>query len=322
VQVNRILLLSSCGVWPLRFIVLVLLASLGACAPGASRNSVGKFLQGEETIPLTTIVFSGNRYVADADLGLGKPVPLMIHGNARMFLMVTHEIGEQLTGGPVPKVEDYGYSPKGKGLIRVPFLRLGKRRISDLHDVPVFDYVAEGGSPVQGMVGVPFLTAERAAIDFSRDVLILGVSVSATPNKALQGLGYRHVPMATDANGKVIIQAFFPVLGRALPITPSTVSSALTLHRPPFADRMPMARDTRGSDQSPNGTHPALFHSDRVEFDIAGVRLHSAATLEDFAEYADIPEPELKSLGFLGYDWMKEHEAILDYANHFLYFRP
>ena len=283
---------------------------------------MGTYLRGEETVPLATVVFSGNRYVAEGDLGLGRAVPLMIHGNARMLLMVTHEIGEQLTGGPVPKVEDYGYSAKGKGLIRVPLLRLGNRRISDLRDVPVFDYVAEGGSPIQGMVGVPFLTTERAAVDFSRNVLILGVAASATPNKGLQGLGYRHVAMTTDANGRVIIQAFFPVLGRTLPITPSTVSSALTLHRPPFAGRLAMSRDTSGSDQSPSGTHPALFHSDRVAFEIAGVRLGSAALLEDFAEYADVPEPELSSLGLLGYDWMKEHQAIIDYANHFLYFQP
>jgi len=30
----------------------------------------------------------------------------------------------------------------------------------------------------------------------------------------------------------------------------------------------------------------------------------------------------LESFGMLGYDWMKEHEAILDYANRFLYFKP
>jgi hypothetical protein len=303
----------------LRFTILLALASLGACAPQARRDSVGRYVRGKETIPLTTVVFSGNRYVAQADLGLGKPIPLMIHGNARMFLMLTHEIGEQLTGGPVPKVEDYGYSAKGKGLIRVPLLRLGTRRITDLRDVPVFDYVPNGASPVQGMVGVPFLTSQRAAIDFSRDVLILGVGASRAPNKGLERLGYLPVPMSTDANGRVIIQAFFPALGRSLPITPSTVSSALTLHRPPFAGRLPMTRDTTESDQSPSGTRPALYSSDRVAFEIAGVRL---ASFEDFAEYANVPESMLGSLGLLGYDWMKEHEAIIDYGNHFLYFQP
>lgn len=306
----------------LRFMILTALATLGACAPATRPDDVARHLRGKDTIPLATVVFSGNRYVAEADLGLGKPVPLMIHGNARMFLMVTHEIGEQLTGGPVAKVEGYGYSAKGKGLIRVPLLRLGHRRISNLRDVPVFDYVADGGSPVQGMVGVPFLNAERAAVDFSRNALVLGVAASVGPNEGLLGLGYHAVPMTADANGRVIIHAFFPALDRTIPITPSTVSSALTLHRSAFAGRLPMEKDSTGSDQSPSGTHPALYHSDRVEFEIAGVTLDSPASLEDFAEYANIPEAELGSLGLLGYDWMKEHEAIIDYANHFLYFRP
>src|SRR5689334_6070393 len=154
---------------PRRWCAIALaLATLGGCASPTD-------VRGRETVQLRTIVFSGHRYVADADLGLHEPVPLMIHGNARMFLMVTHEIGERLTGGPVPKVADYGYSAKGKGLIRVPLLRFGDRRITDLRNVPVFDYVPDGKSPAQGMVGVPFLLGERAAVDFSRDRLILGV---------------------------------------------------------------------------------------------------------------------------------------------------
>ena len=302
--------------------VLLALALSGGCAPAPTGDRSVGTLHGETTVPLTTVVFSGNRYVADADLGLGKPVPLMIHGNARMFLMVTHPIGEQLTGGPVAKVEDYGYSAKGKGMIRVPLLRFGTRRISDLRDVPVFDYVADGQGPAQGMVGVPFLTAERAAIDFSRDAMILGVATSARPDQRLLRQGYRSVPMTLDPNGRMIIQAFFPALDRSIPITPSTVSSALTLHRPSFAGKIPMARDTTEFDYSPSGTRPELFQSDGVAFEIAGAKLSAPASLEDFAEYADVPEPQLGSLGLLGFDWMKEHRAIIDYANRFLYFKP
>lgn len=302
--------------------VVLALALSGGCAsaPGGDRSNGA--LLGETTIPLAAVVFSGNRYVAEADLGLGKPVPLMIHGNARMFLMVTHPIGERLIGGPVAKVEDYGYSAKGKGVIRVPLLRFGNRRISDLRDVPVFDYVAEGQGPAQGMLGVPFLTAERAAIDFSRDLMILGVDVSGAPSKRCLAEGYRHVPMTQDANGRMIIQAFFPALGRSIPITPSTVSSALTLHRPPFAGRVPMARDTTEFDYSPSRTQPELFHSDGIAFEIAGAKLSAPASLEDFAEYANVPEPQLGSLGLLGFDWMKEHRAIIDYGNRILYFKP
>lgn len=302
--------------------IALALTSLVVCLATVASASTGSLVRGSVTIPLSTIVFSGNRYVADADLGLGKPVPLMVHGNASMFLMVTHEIGEQVTGGPVPKLEDYGYSAKGKGKIRVPLLRFGERRLSDLPDVPVFDYVAGGESPAQGMIGVPFLTGERAAIDFSRDVMVLGVTRSLSPNKRILKRGYHVVAFRLEANGKATIQAFFPALGRTLSITPSTVSNALTLHRPLFAGAVPMTRDTTDSDHSPSGTHPQLYHADRVAFEIAGVKLSSPAALEDFAEYANTPEPELASYGFLGFDWMKEHAAIIDYANGFLYFKP
>jgi hypothetical protein len=300
----------------------LLFASLSGCASTPARTDNESYVRGEETVALTTIVFSGHRYVADADLGLGKPVPLMVHGNARMFLMVTHEIGERLTGGPVRKVADYGYSAKGKGVIRVPLLRFGAMRITNIADVPVFDYVPDGRSPVQGMVGVPFLVAERAAVDFSRDVMILGVKRSASPNRRLLDRGYRHVAMATDPNGRMIVPAYFPSLGRTLSITPSTVSNALTLHRPAFVGTISMTKDTTDTDHSPSGTSPELFHADRVSFEIAGTSFTTAASFEDFAEYANIPEPELGSLGLLGFDWMKEHEAIIDYANDILYFRP
>jgi hypothetical protein len=50
--------------------------------------------------------------------------------------------------------------------------------------------------------------------------------------------------------------------------------------------------------------------------------MRSPASFEDLAEYADVPEPELESFGMLGYDWMKQHEAVLDYTNRVLYFKP
>lgn len=306
-----------------QLLALLLLAALtGSCAPALQHLHSASAIEGQEVLPLTTVVFSGNRYVAEADLGLEKPVPLMIHGNARMYLMVTHEIGERLTGGSVAKVEEYGYSAKGKGLIRVPLLRLGGRRITNIPNVPVFDYSADGESPVKGMVGVPFLIAERAAVDFSRDVLILGVRASAGPDQRLLALGYKYVPTTVDSTNRMTIRAYLPILDRTISITPSTVANALTLHRPPFAGKVAMTKDTTSTDQSPSGTYPDIYFSDGIAFEIARVKLSAPATLEDFAEYANVPESDLTNLGMLGYDWMKAHAAIIDYANRFLYFKP
>ncbi len=273
-----------------------------------------------QSLPLKRVTFSGHRYVVAADVG--HPVPLMIHGNSGMFLSLTHEIGERVSGGPVSKREDYGYTSRGKGLIHVAALTLGSGRYSNLRDVPVFDFTEERGGPVQGMLGVAFLTTARAAVDFSRDALIVGVAVTAEPDPGLLRAGYACVAMRLGPDNKVTIPVYFPSLARTVPLTPSTVSTALSLHRPLFAGKIAMKRDSIPNDQSPRGTRPELFVSNEIEFEVAGRKLRSPASLEDWAEYAKVPEKELRSFGMLGFDWMDEHRAVLDYANLRLYFMP
>src|SRR5580765_2284302 len=97
---------------------------------GAPSLALG--LHGKQTLPLATVDFAGHRYVVLADLGLGAPVPLMVHGNARMFLQLTHKIGERLNRGPVKRQESYGYSKKGRGVLDVPMMRLGNQRFPSL----------------------------------------------------------------------------------------------------------------------------------------------------------------------------------------------
>jgi hypothetical protein len=303
-----------------RLLPLLLLPPL-LCLPALAHGNESSTLHGKQTLPLTTVEFAGHRYVVTADLGLGAPVPLMVHGNASMFLQLTHAIGEKLNGGPVRRLEDYGYSSKGKGSLDVPMMRMGTQRFPSLRNVPIFDFTDDGGGPAQGMVGVPFLVGERAAVDFSRDVLILGVAASKSPSRKLLANGYRCVRLTIDASHRVRIKAYFPSLDSVLTITPSTVSTALTLHHPLFAGRIPERSDTTGTDHSPSRTSPRVFRSDSVAFEIAGVRFTSPASLEDFAEYANAPASKLGSVGLLGYDWMKEHEAIIDYASRYLYFK-
>jgi hypothetical protein len=259
--------------------------------------------------------------VADIDFGFDRRVPLMIHGNARMFLAITHAVGERLTGGPVPKVEEYGYSRKGKGVVTVATMRVGDQTYSSLRDVPVFDFTEEGDTLVQGMLGVPFLVSAGVVVDFSRDALTLGAHAADHPAKRLLDAGYIAAKFAVSASNRVTLRAYFPSLGRAIAISPSTVSSALTLHQPLFAGRVPM-RKAASPDHSPSRTNPDIYQSDRVEFEIEGVKLHAPASFEDFAEYGGVPATDVESFGMLGYDWMKEHRAVIDYASRYLYFKP
>ncbi len=274
-----------------------------------------------QSVSLAIVSFSGHRYVAMADLGLAQPMPLMVHGNGRVYLSVTHPVAERLTGEPVRKHDDYGYTARGRGAIDVAVLRLGGRAFEPIADVPVFDFTDDPDAPVQGMLGTRFLTAERAAVDFATDTLLLGVASSADPNGALLERGYRVVPLSIGDDQRVTIEVTFPVLGRAVAIPPATVSNALTLHHDLFADLVPMAK-APAPDRSPGGSSPHVFTSDDVEFEVGGARCHEAAAFEDLAEYAGLTERELPSYGMLGFDWMKRHDAILDYANRRLLFRP
>ena len=245
----------------------------------------------------------------------------MIHGNARMFLSITHAIGEDLSDGPVAKVEEYGYSRKGKGVMTVPAMRVGGKTYSNLRDVPVFDFTESGDTLVQGMLGVPFLVSAGAIVDFSSGALRLGIPRVDRPAKMWLDAGYRAAKLTITTSNRVTLRAYFPSLGRAIEISPSTVSSALTLHHPLFAGRVPM-RQAASPDQSPSGTSPDIHLCDRVEFEIEGVALQSPASFEDFAEYGAVSESDLESFGMLGYDWMKEHQAVIDYASRYLYFKP
>ncbi len=304
-----------------RILLSLLPVLLCACSQTHTRENAAHRITGDQVIPLATVEFEGHRYVAQADFGLNRTIPLMVHGNASVFLTLTHEVAERIHGGPIPKVADYGYSAKGRGALRVPAMSLGGRRFSDLSDVPVFDFTEDKGAPVQGMVGVAFLVSARAAVDFSKDVLVLGVPKGRGPDRGLLEAGYKSVPIRVLEHGRVVMEVGFPAIGRVLPITPSTVANALTLHRPIFEGKVSMTKAAT-PDRSPNRTSPDLYTSDRVEFELAGVRLASPASFEDMAEYANVPEAQLETFGMLGYDWMKEHRAVLDYSNGYLYFRP
>jgi hypothetical protein len=273
----------------------------------------------EHTIHLDTVEFAGHRYVATADLGLGRPVPLMVHGNARVYLSVVHPVAEELIGGPLPKVEDYGYTARGKASVDVPALQLAGAAFPRIADVPVFEFSDDPDAPVQGMLGTRFLTSARAAVDFASDALLLGVRFTHEPDQDLVARGYRAVRTIALADGRMAIDMLFPAIERAVPITLSTVAGALTLHRPVFEGRISM--QPAGLDHSPSGTSPALFTSERVAFSIDGASFECAASFQDLAEYVNVAESELETAGMLGFDWMHAHGAVLDYANGRLYFR-
>lgn len=117
-------------------------------------------------VKMNPIVSGDNRYVVMADLGLNEKVPLMIHGNAGMYLMITHEIAKKRNNGkPVKKIQDYGYSDKGMGFTHIDTLKIGSNIFLDIKG-SVFDWPKEAHKSAQGMLGTVFLKNERVRVDF------------------------------------------------------------------------------------------------------------------------------------------------------------
>lgn len=274
-------------------------------------------------IKLRPIVFGGNRYVADADFGLENKVPLMVHGNASMYLMITHDIAEQLNNGkPIEKIRDYGYSDKGMGRINVPKFRVGDRIFTNVENVPVFDWPEEEGKAAQGMLGILFLKKENVRIDFVKETMEIGVEINEQPDKSLLEQGYSCTKLFVE-KGEGYMNVWFDDLKKEIPITVGTVSDEYSLDLITFNGIEAEISDSES--RSPSGTTPKVY-ANRVpiKFKIADKSFEipcKKAELYSFAEYENVKQSELFPFGILGRDWMKENNAIIDYANNFLYFK-
>lgn len=275
-------------------------------------------------VKLLPIVFGGNRYVVKADFGLENRVPLMVHGNARFYLMITHEIAEQLNGGkPVEKIRDYGYSDKGMGRINVDKFQIGDRTFTQVENVPVFDWPEEEGKAAQGMLGIDFLKKEKVRIDFVREQMEIGVAVHDEPDKTLLDQGYSYTKFFVE-NSEGYMNVYFDALKKELPITVGTVADSYSLDAVTFQDKIEL-ESTDSKSHSPSGTTPQVYlNAAPVKFKIANQSFEiprGKAELYSFAEYENVKQAELFPFGIFGRDWMKENNAIVDYANNILYFK-
>jgi len=277
-------------------------------------------------VKMHPVLFGGNRYVVEADFGLNEKVPLMIHGNAKMYLMITHDVAEKLNGGnPIEKLSDYGYSKKGRGRIDIENFKIGDKTFSNIQNVPVFDWPEEEGKDSQGMLGTVFLKNENTRIDFTNEQIEIGVKISDKPDKSLLDQGYEFTKFIINENYEVFMNVFFDALQKEIPITISTVSSELSLHVILFKEKIKMKKtkhetNSSGHD-SPKGTNVEDFIADSVIYSLGKFTFNSQAELFDFAKYNDVKESDLHTYGIFGRDWMKKNNAIIDYANQILYFK-
>jgi hypothetical protein len=276
------------------------------------------------TVKLLPIVFGGNRYVVEADFGLENKVPLMVHGNASFYLMITHEVAEQLNHGqPIEKLRDFGYSRKGMGKISVGKLQIAERVFTQIENVRVFDWPETEGKAAQGMLGIDFLKQEKVRIDFVREQMEIGAPLKAEPDQTLLDQGYAYTEFFVE-NSEGYMQVYFDALKKELPMTVGTVSDSYSLDAVTFQEKIQLDR-TDSKNHSPSGSEPQIYlNAVPIKYRIANQSFEipgGKAELYSFAEYEHVKQAELFPFGIFGRDWMKEHKAIVDYANKFLYFK-
>ncbi len=295
-------------------------------ACGTKQNSKEKRLleTKAEPVPMRQIVFGGNRYVVDADFGLEKTVPMMVHGNASFYMMLTHDVAEQLNNGePITKIDDYGYSEQGRGRINVAEFSVGGHVFNGIENIPVFDWPEEEGKAAQGMLGVDWLQKEKVKIDFVNEQLEIGVAKSDEPDSNLLENGYKYTRFEIS-DSEVFMQVYFDALQKEIPITIGTVASDYSLDVVTFKNALALeATNTR--DHSPDNTTPDVYkNTAAIAYSIAGVNFEipaQRAKFSDFAEYGNTTHDALPSFGIFGRDWMVRNQAIIDYANLILYFK-
>ena len=238
--------------------------ALSFCAFGQNSNT-GKLSTPEKEpknvtiVKLSPIVFAGNRYVVKANFGLKKSVPLMIHGNARFYLMITRDIAEQLNNGkPIKKISDYGYSDKGKGSITVEKFQVGDKT-------------------------------------FTNEQMEIGVAVNDQPDKNLLAQGYSYTKFFVE-NGEGYMNVYFDSLKNEVPITVGTVADAYSLDLVTFQNGIELEA-TDSKDHSPGGTTPKIFlNAAPIKYKIADQSFEiprKKADLHSFAEYEKVKQSEL-----------------------------
>ena len=173
------------------------------------------------------------------------------------------------------------------------------------------------------MLGIDFLKDERVRIDFVREQMEIGVAVDSEPDRSLLDQGYSYTEFFVE-NSEGYMNVYFEALEKELPITVGTVADSYSLDAVTFRDKIELElTDSQG--HSPSGTDPQVYvNAVPIKFKIADHSFEipvGKADLYSFAEYEDVEQSKLFPFGIFGRDWMKENNAVIDYANNILYFK-
>jgi len=280
----------------------------------------------EVTIPIQFIKDFGNRPDIKALIN-GVPVALQLHSNASFYMQISHKLADTAKIADRHHVGSYGIVKGGE----VSSLGRDSAFINEFTiDGHVFNQVPasifETPSPYdQGMLGLRWLTAKRAIIDYQKKVVVLNPAKAGTAiHDQLLQENYIAFPMKRDsADGRYLVSV--KVNNIVEPMVVNTVAD--NVFDTDFAKRSSIEYKDNGETYGgPTGTQGKVYVNTKpVAIKIADVPFELPnADIEDTYAYQGKSRPtEVSAIrgGMLGCDFLLAHGAVVDFGNGILYLK-
>lgn len=279
--------------------------------------------------PFTYRQTSGTRPYVPVELN-GTRLLFMVHANASFSAMTTHANAKKAGIGNLVPLGAYGITEPGKvselGSAKAVAKRfvVGGRSDKDLR-ILVFEIPQT--PPVDGMIGIEWLKASKVLVDYRHDRLVLPESDQdvAAEHRRLRQQGYTAHPMTWDAK-EDRYYVFPTVNGVKSRFAVSTVAS--------------ISMDTAFASRAAVGLGPVVDHyggptgatgderetAEPFAIVVDGQPLQSIkAQSYDLYAYDGTERPSEASEvvdGYLGCDFMRANDAVIDFGSGLLFTRP
>jgi predicted aspartyl protease len=257
----------------------------------------------------------------------GVPFEFMIHANAGFFAMTGHANAASAGIGPIASTDPaYGItapgqvSQMGKGTAILKMLKVGD---NIMNDVPLKVFETPQEQKMDGMLGIGWLRANHAIVDFSD--LRLGVprseADSASLNTTLLEHGYAAYPLTWNG-AKTEYSLTAEVNGKPASFIVSTVSHLVIDDHLAKQAGIKLTEPV-GTYGGPTGaTGHQYANASEVALTIGGKRAAvPTASIYDIYTYdGEARPPEGEQIGgYLGAEFMLPNKAIIDFGNGTLY---
>jgi len=309
-----------------RFIYFFILISF-ATINQSFAQSEGK-TDPEISIPIQIMASAGDRPFISASVN-GTPVMFQLHSSAALYMQISHKLADTAKIADRHHVGSYGIVKIGQ----LSSLGMDNAFINELtvgghvfNHVPVS--IFETPSPYDhGMLGLSWLNANRAIIDYQKKVVVLNAANGgkAIHDQLLQE-NYIAIPMKRNNADAGRYYVSVKVNDIVEPMIVSTVSH--NIFDIDFAKRSSVEYKVAGGENygGPTGTEGKVYVNTKpvaIQIGDASFELPVVHFLDTYA-YEGISRPKDTSDitgGMLGCDFLLAHGAVVDFGNGILYLK-